>query len=180
MQNNIGFIDNGNNKESHLGMKKLHLNRKGNSFSAKSLLDYVEYFWREISESALFLKECISNSSETEYVPNMTKNALCTLNVIRKNNLNRLICAHINTNSIRNKFDMLASQVKGNADVVMISETKLDDTFPVDQFVLEGFSKPFRVDRNKNGGCIFSCSWRHTSNTYFYRKGTHWILFYWA
>ena len=36
----------------------------------------------------------------------------------------------------------------------MISETKLDDTFPVDQFVLEGFSKPFRVDRNKNGGGI--------------------------
>ena len=67
----------------------------------------------------------------------MTKNALCILNVIRKNNLNRLICAHINTNSIRNKFDMLASQVKGNADVVIISEKKLDGTFPVDQFVLE-------------------------------------------
>ena len=36
----------------------------------------------------------------------------------------------------------------------MISETKLDDTFPVDQFVLEGFSKAFRIDRNKNGGGI--------------------------
>ena len=84
----------------------------------------------------------------------MTKNALCTLNVIRKNNLNRLICAHINTNSIRNKFDMLASQVKGNADVVIISETKLDGTFPVDQFVLERFSNPFRIDCNKNGGGI--------------------------
>ena len=49
---------------------------------------------------------------------------------------------------------MLASKVKGNADVVMISKTKLDDTFPVDHFVLEGFSKPFRIDRNKNGGGI--------------------------
>ena len=46
---------------------------------------------------------------------------------------------------------MLASQVEVNADVVMISETKLGDTFPVDQFVLEGFSKPFRIDGNKNG-----------------------------
>ena len=46
---------------------------------------------------------------------------------------------------------MLASQVEVNADVVMISETKLDDTLPVDQFVLEGFSKPFRIDGNKNG-----------------------------
>ena len=37
---------------------------------------------------------------------------------------------------------MLASKVKGNIDVIMISEIKLDDTFPVDQLVLEGFSKP--------------------------------------
>ena len=49
---------------------------------------------------------------------------------------------------------MPASQVEGNADVVMISETKLDDTFPVDQFIFEGFRKPFRIDRNKNGGGI--------------------------
>ena len=54
---------------------------------------------------------------------------------------------------------MLASQVKGSADVVMISETKLDHTFSVDQFVLEGFSKPFRIDRNKNRGnvLLFVC-----------------------
>ena len=49
---------------------------------------------------------------------------------------------------------MLASQVKGNANVIMISETKLDDAFSVDQFVLECFSKPSRVDYNKNRGCI--------------------------
>ena len=83
----------------------------------------------------MFLNGCISDSSETE----LAKYVLCTLTVIRKNNLNRLIFAHININSIRIKFDILASQVKGNADVVMISETKLDDTSLVDQFVLEGF-----------------------------------------
>ena len=49
---------------------------------------------------------------------------------------------------------MPASQVEGNAGVVMISETKLDDTFPADQFVFEGFRKPFRIDCNKNGGSI--------------------------
>ena len=83
----------------------------------------------------MFLNGCISDSSETE----SAKYALCTLNVIRKNNLSRLLFAHININSIRIKFDILASQVKGNADVIMISETKLDDTFPVDQFALKGF-----------------------------------------
>ena len=73
---------------------------------------------------------------------------------MRKNNLNRLIFAHININSRGNKFDILASYVKRNADVIMISETKLDDTFLVDLFVLEGFSKTLRIDRNKNGGGI--------------------------
>ena len=49
---------------------------------------------------------------------------------------------------------IFASQVKGNANVVMIVEKQLDDTFPVDQFVLESFSEFFRIDRNKNGGDI--------------------------
>ena len=49
---------------------------------------------------------------------------------------------------------MPASQVEGNADVVIISETKLDDTFPVGKFVFEGFRKPFRNDCNQNWGSI--------------------------
>ena len=47
---------------------------------------------------------------------------------------------------------MPSSQVKGNADVITILEAKLDYTFPVYQFVLEGCSKPFRIYRNKNEG----------------------------
>ena len=136
---------------SHLRMKKLHLNGKGNSFLAKCLLNYVENYWREVSESALFLKECISDSSETEYAPNMTKNAPFALNAIRKNNLNRLVFVHINIYSIRNKFDMPASQVEGNADVVMIWETKLDDTFSVDQFVFDGFGNRSELIATKMG-----------------------------
>ena len=52
---------------------------------------------------------------------------------------------------------MLTSQGKGNANKIMISETKLDNMIPVNQFVLEGFNKPFRVDHNKIGGCISLC-----------------------
>ena len=36
----------------------------------------------------------------------------------------------------------------------MISETKIDDTFPESQFLIEGFSKPFRLDRTAKGGGI--------------------------
>ena len=36
----------------------------------------------------------------------------------------------------------------------MVSETKLDDTFPTTQFLIEGFSDPLRLDRNRHGGGI--------------------------
>ena len=36
----------------------------------------------------------------------------------------------------------------------MISETKLDSSFPKGQFHLHGFSEPYRLDRNGNGGGI--------------------------
>ena len=36
----------------------------------------------------------------------------------------------------------------------MVSETKIDDTFPESQFLIEGFSKPFRLDRTAKGGGI--------------------------
>ena len=37
----------------------------------------------------------------------------------------------------------------------MITETKTDSTFPLDQFAIQGYSKPYRFDSNKNGGRVF-------------------------
>ena len=64
--------------------------------------------------------------------------------------MNKIIVGQLNINSIRNKFDFLAQQVKGNIDILMISETKLDESFPVGQFLIDGYSVPFRFDRNGN------------------------------
>ena len=36
-------------------------------------------------------------------------------------------------------------------DILMITERKLNDSFPVSQFFIQGFCTPFRLDRNKNG-----------------------------
>ena len=40
-QKNIDYIDNTNIKEDHLGNKKLHLNKRGNSVFAQNLLRYL-------------------------------------------------------------------------------------------------------------------------------------------
>ena len=39
-------------------------------------------------------------------------------------------------------------------DILLITETKIDDSFPVSQFCIEGFSTPFRLDRNAHGSGI--------------------------
>ena len=41
----------------------------------------------------------------------------------------------------------------------MISETKLDESFPTSQFFMNGFSSPHCLDCNYNGGGILSYFW---------------------
>ena len=42
--------------------------------------------------------------------------------------------------------------INKNIDVLLISETKTDSSFPSVQFHLEGYATPYRLDRNANGG----------------------------
>ena len=61
---------------------------------------------------------------------------------------------HLNINSIRSKLELLSEQVKGNLDVFMISETKVNDSFPIGNFIIDSFSTPHSSDRDSNGGGI--------------------------
>ena len=46
---------------------------------------------------------------------------------------------------------MLSDQIKGNIDVLLVSETKVDDNFPNGNFLIDGFSTPYKLHRNSNG-----------------------------
>ena len=46
---------------------------------------------------------------------------------------------------------MLSDRIKGNIDVLLVSETKIDDSFLIGNFLIDGFSTPYRLDRNSNG-----------------------------
>ena len=52
------------------------------------------------------------------------------LQEMKRNSPDRLILGHVNINSIRNKFDALTYIIGNNIDIILISETKIDDTFP--------------------------------------------------
>ena len=71
-----------------------------------------------------------------------------------KRNINRLIIRQLNINSLSNKYESLVQQITGNIDILMVSETKLDNSFPVSQFLIDGYTSPFRIDRDNNGGGI--------------------------
>ena len=73
---------------------------------------------------------------------------------IKINNANRLVIGHININSLNNKYEYLKTLIKGNIDILVITESKLDGSFPSQQFAIEAYSLPYRFDRNANGGGV--------------------------
>ena len=76
------------------------------------------------------------------------------LHQVRINNPSRIIFSQININSIRNKFEQLIYIVNNEIDILMVSETKLDGTFPKSQFLMQGYSTPFIKGQTSKGGGI--------------------------
>ena len=74
----------------------------------------------------------------------------------RECNPKNLIVGHLNVNGLRNKFSEIEYMVLQNTlDILFVSETKLDESFPKHQFNVTGF-KSHRADRNSHGGGIMS------------------------
>ena len=96
--------------------------------------------------------EFYSEENESSDLSKTKDNCLDVLTSLRKDNVDRLIFAHLNINSIRNKFENLSQLIRSKIDVLLISETKIDDSFPKGQFLMDGFSAPYRLDRNCQGG----------------------------
>ena len=75
----------------------------------------------------------------------------CQQKLLKQSTLKTYFFGHLNVNSIRNKFVSIAELIKRTFDIFLISETKIDDSFPNAQFKIEGY-KTFRKDRDAFGG----------------------------
>ena len=100
-------------------------------------------------------KECYSAGSLTDQSEkksiNTVPHSLSKIKELRIGNANKMIIGHLNINSIRNKFEQLKETVLKYIDILVVTERKLDKT-PLDSlFLVDGFSKPYIFDRNKNG-----------------------------
>ena len=69
---------------------------------------------------------------------------------LRVKNINKVIIAQLNINSPRNKFEFLL-EIVNDVDILLIVETKLDISYHMNQFRIQGFQH-FRLDRSSKGG----------------------------
>ena len=49
------------------------------------------------------------------------------------------------------KLELVSNILGLTVDILMVSETKIDDTFRESQVLIEGFSTPYRLDRRAMG-----------------------------
>ena len=136
-KNKIDIIENENVDGSCLSFKKLHLNKKGHFYLANNFLDFLHSFW--FGKSLPASPKTLVSSLEGLY----------NLRAFYPKNI---ILSYINVNSIRNKLDDLKFLLGKSLDIICISETKLDETFPTAQFAIEGFNKSYLLDITSNSG----------------------------
>ena len=69
----------------------------------------------------------------------------------RYKNPKNAVVGHLNVNSLRNKFAAIDELIKNKIDIFLILETKVGESFPNQQFKINGYIM-FRKDRDKFGG----------------------------
>ena len=63
-------------------------------------------------------------------------------------NQKNITIGHLNVNSWRNKFISIEELIKSKLDIFLVSEKKIDHSFPNQQFLIDGY-KIYRREREK-------------------------------
>ena len=121
---------------------------KENQTSVSNSIETLNEITFESEESILLDQSTLST---LDYEP--ISDPFEKLKNARFKNPNRFMIAQLSINSLRNKFDSLVRMLHNNLDILLISETKIDSSFPTAQFQIEDYAT-YRLDRNANGGGI--------------------------
>lgn len=69
--------------------------------------------------------------------------------------VNRRVIGQLNVNPFLDKFVEVKVIIRKIIVIIIITETKIDSSFPCSQVIIEGFSIPSRFDTNRlHGGAI--------------------------
>ena len=165
-ESNVSCLsDNGDESEAHLksvGTEDNGRNLESNNFDQEMVDSLFEagYSLDEINQ--VVASRSLDKDTSSFHVPESEpeidqdevlseENASDLLRKIRIKNVNKVVIGSLNINSLPNKFAELKEVIGKNIDVLAIQETKLDSSFPPQQFVIDGYSEPYRLDRNRDG-----------------------------
>ena len=109
----------------------MHLNESGPWNLARNFLEHIKKFWKnetyasitEEDEFDIFSKKSYLSNNHVESDKEKDKYQNINLKSLKEEYLNRPIFAQININSIKNKFQFLASQIINNIDILLVSGT---------------------------------------------------------
>ena len=88
-----------------------------------------------MSLKTLSIKKPLSNS---KYSLNDQQNLGSKLHKVRIGNASGILFGQVNIKSIRNKFELLMNIIKNEIGFFMLSENKIDNSFPISQFTMTG------------------------------------------
>ena len=120
-----------------MNKSKLHLSKTESGILTDNFVEAKSniFQWHLIEGYDKSFSEIEDSNSDSHQVSFRNK-----LSVLRRKHFNKLIIAHSNINSSRNKFELLVDVARGNVNVLLISETKLDEKVPVGQFIIGGLN----------------------------------------
>ena len=79
-----------------------------------------------------------NNQSENSNRSNVTESSRS----LRLENPNPIMIGQLNISSIRNKFEMLTFLITNEIDVLLLSETKMEENFPQKSFLFPVLQNP--------------------------------------
>ena len=161
--NNFPFICNNVIDNVFLWKDGLHLTYEGISQLLNNFLLYLTRFLLQSNEfnvnkfnSNLFLTQILIQLLKKQITDNFRSTSAANLDrkEMRTQNFSNVIIVNLNIDSLTFEFDELRLVVTGISNILIITETRLEDTFPLSQFHIDDFSTPYRLDRNRNTGGI--------------------------
>ena len=162
----VSIVDNFNIRAFYLNGGGFHLSNKGLRRLAIYLKVKICHLWYKLEpinddHEKEMLNENTTNFqsqksltykfSSLDQITTEEEDVKSSLRSLKLRNVNRLIFGQINISSIRKNFKLLFSLVSNNIDVLLISKTKIDNTFLVSRFCAPGYSAPFRFHHTGNG-----------------------------
>ena len=138
-EKDIAIITHSNiNPKRHLNKSRLHLNDAGISVLVRNFKAFLSNLdWKKYEYS-------VSGNSPFVTGDSVPSNDIIRMKKQRLYNVNKTTIGHLNINSLRNRFTSIEDIIK-LFDVFLLSESKLDHTFPTNKFRINGY-KIFRLD----------------------------------